>query len=107
MLAQEQRHRKLMHLGPSGSKTPRHICKQVHGRHSQFYKDGRDAAKPYRNPTPSYSEFPGHTIHADSAYWDYAEVTKSQAHHPETPKIQKNPRTGKLLKYYICTCVSP
>eukprot|EP01048_Picozoa_sp_COSAG05_P032391 COSAG05_NODE_12386_length_470_cov_0.679245_1_plen_86_part_01 len=59
-----------MQLGPSGSKTPCHICKQVHGRHSQFYKDGRDAAKPYRNPAPVYSEFPGHTIHADSAYWD-------------------------------------
>ena len=63
VLTQEQRHRKLMHLGPTGSKTPCHICKQVHGRHSQFYKDGRDAKMPYRNPTPTYSEFPGHTMH--------------------------------------------
>ena len=28
VLTQEQRHRKLMHLGPSGSKTPCHIYKQ-------------------------------------------------------------------------------
>ena len=26
VLTQEQRHRKLMHLGPTGSKTPCHIC---------------------------------------------------------------------------------
>ena len=31
----------------------------------------------------------------------YAEVTKSQAPHPETPKIQKNPRTGKIIKILL------
>ena len=56
-------------------------------------------------PTSPVGNVTGHTIHADSAYWDYAEVTKSQAHHPETPKIPKNPRTGKIitiLHLYMC-----
>ena len=71
------RHRKLMHLGPTGSKTPCHICKQVHGRHSQFYKDGRDAKMPYRNPTPTYSEFPGHTtLHASYAHVAYMDTER-------------------------------
>jgi len=77
ILTQAQRHRKLLHLGPPGKGCVCLICKQVRGKHRQVYKDGRDNSRPYRNPVPVYDEFAGHSIHADSAYWDVESIEGS------------------------------
>ena len=77
VLTQMQRHRKLLHLGPSGKGCTCLICKQIRGNHRQVYKDGRNSNAPYRNPTPKYDEYAGNTIHADSAYWDVESIEGS------------------------------
>ena len=77
LLTQMQRHRKLLHLGPCGQGGICYICKQIRGNHRQVYRDGRNTDRPYRNPTVNYSEYAGHKIHMDSAYWDVESIEGS------------------------------
>jgi len=75
ILTRLKRHRKLLHLGPSGCPDGCAVCREVKQRIRQVYKPR--LGKPRPNPTPKYNNVPGHTIHMDSAYWDVTSLEGS------------------------------
>ena len=72
ILTRFRRHRKLLHLGPSGCPDGCAVCRQVKQRIRQVHKPR--LGKPRPNPTPNYNNVPGHTVHMDSAYWDVSSL---------------------------------
>ena len=77
ILTRLKRHRKLLHLGPSGCPDGCAVCREVKQRIRQVHKPR--LGKPRPNPTPNYNNVPGHTIHMDtcSAYWDVTSLEGS------------------------------